>query len=371
MKKHMLLYLLVVVIVFIAGYGFGEYEICGSQDKAVLDNTDLKVNILGIGDSIAEGHPFLHGPEHGGPHGDSDSQIWHHLVAALGGGYSYYNAGISFETISNVNARIDPLLESRSPDFVYLHVGINDILKNNSLPEYLSNLNSIFDKTRLAGAELIVGQIMPSTKALDRGHEEIKLWNAAIEKWCLENGIKLAPVYQEMTSFESGDKDDDINRSFDFDGIHPNIIGYSWLGKLYARAVVPTRKRVWASSKQYMMGYESWGWFYFENTRIISDDDLNPFAGSLALSDNSTADSPVKCLEEGMKRISISHIAKYGSVILYYRTSQHNFHRSDTDIPWIPYRKGFDTTDQFVQIRLGGSTVDAEISNLTLKWLPL
>lgn len=324
--------------------------------------------LMGIGDSIAEGHPLYHGPEHTGPSGNPLSQIWLHLQAL--NYLSYYNAGIGGDTANGVNNRLQALLDSQNPDKVYLHVGINDIATNVTLETYLSKLDSILTKVVNAGAELIVDQIIPDHEASGIYNENIKIWNAAIENWALTNSIKLAPTYLEMSS-NTGINDDEMLAAYSSgDIVHPTVAGYTRMGTLVNNADVPLKKRVWGSTLFPLMSYDSIRWFVLAGGSSISG---NGDTGSIILPQNGTAVSNVLTLPSGSKPITIVSNTTTGSAGLSYRTSANNFARSDPNISWIPYVSPVTIdTDQFIQIKITGTSVaDATVEDITLHWTSL
>jgi lysophospholipase L1-like esterase len=205
------------------------------------------VDILAMGDSIAEGHPQYHSSAHNGPAGNSDSQIWHHLVADLGGGYSFTNAGYGGETSATAKGRLPSLLKLRTPDYVYLHVGVNDILEGVPLADYVSNLESFYTEVVASGAEMVIGQILPWTAGSDDQQEKVKLWNAELEKWCFDRRVKLAYAYELMLDLNTPGRENGNPIGFHDDGIHPNVAGYAALGAYYAWSVVPDRVKLWGA----------------------------------------------------------------------------------------------------------------------------
>ena len=133
----------------------GSIVITPAPADCVVDTvgpTVLGDNFLGIGDSICEGHPNYHGPEHTGPSGDTDSQIWPHLVTELGGGLSVYNGGVGGLTAQNILDKTDyidgdfaDMLAAKNPATVYVVVGSNDqgVMGGTSLAAFLLDLGQV------------------------------------------------------------------------------------------------------------------------------------------------------------------------------------------------------------------------------------
>ena len=193
-----------------------------------------------------------------------------------------------------------------------------------------------------------------------------KIWNAGIEKFCFDNSLKLAPSYQEMAETDVANEDD-LESSFDNgDGTHPNVVGYTRLGQLLAHAAVPDRFRYWGHTSYEDFGYESWSWWLLTGSASITGD---ADTGSLNLPQNDTGSGSVKCIESGSKTITITPSLSQGTVDIKYRTSDTNFDRDDA-AGWSDYSAPFITTDQFIQVRLVGSSgADAIVSEVLMTWV--
>lgn len=320
-------------------------------------------DIVGVGDSIIAGRTGYKGPENGGISGNANSQLFPYLVEALGGGLDYYNAGVGSETSFDVKDRLQALLDLYSPTYVYVLVGVNDIYFGSALADYIANMDEMLAMIANANAEMIVGEILPwqIEQATD-----VMTWNARLEKWCIDNDVKLGPTFQAMVDPVLAD-DLTINDDLEVgDAIHPNVAGYTLLGQLFAKAQVPSYKRTWGSSSYNLFGHESWD-FCVKSGGVTSIGNID--TGTIVLPENETIDTPVKCIYHNGEAISISAREVSGQANIYYRTNDEAFKKNDGTIAWIPYSEPFTTTDQFIQIRLeGGSSTNTNISDLTLDW---
>jgi len=321
--------------------------------------------LMGIGDSICAGHPAFTGPEEGGPSGDPNSQYFPYLETELGETLYYYNAGIGGNTASQVDSRIQALLDSKYPQDVYVHVGVNDIAGSVTWTSYISSINSILSKCTSAGSTMYISQILPWTNGSESQQQTVKEWNASLESWCIDNNVEMFPTYQALADHDT----DDLHQSspdYDADGVHPTIDGYEAMGIKHAYPAIPSYKRTWGSSNYPYFSNESWDYCLLSGTASISGD---TDTGTLILPQNDTVDTPVKCLPSGSNTITLSTAISAGTVEIYYRTSSSNFDRNNTVIAWSLYSTPITSTDQFIQMRVKGTSVtDANIDDMTMDW---
>jgi acyl-CoA thioesterase-1 len=79
-------------------------------------------------------------------------------------GYDYQvvNASVSGETTSGGASRLPPLLEQHSPKIIVIELGANDGLRGLNLKQMHSNLTTMIEKSKQAGAEiLLLGMRIP------------------------------------------------------------------------------------------------------------------------------------------------------------------------------------------------------------------
>lgn len=120
------------------------------------------------------------------------------------------NASVSGETSSGGKTRLPPLLNEHKPDIVILELGGNDGLRGQPLKLLESNLQTMIDASKNAGAKVILAgmQIPPNYGA--RYSSEFK---ALYEKLAEKNQSGLIPFLLEGI----GGKAELMQR----DGIHP------------------------------------------------------------------------------------------------------------------------------------------------------
>lgn len=129
--------------------------------------------------------------------------------------YAVVNAGLSGETTSGGNGRVDWVLNQK-PDIFVLELGANDGLRGISLEETRSNLQSIIDKVRAKNPEvriLLAGMQIPP----NMGPEYTSEFRNIFPELAESNGLELIPFLLDGVA-----GDPDLNQR---DGIHPTAEG--------------------------------------------------------------------------------------------------------------------------------------------------
>ncbi|TDE14589.1 arylesterase [Dyadobacter psychrotolerans] len=137
-------------------------------------------------------------------------------IDSLGLAYKVVNAGVSGETTSGGNSRIDWLLKQPLDIFV-LELGGNDGLRGIPVSETKKNLQAILDKVKAKypDAQLVLAgmQIPPNM-----GKQYANEFKAVYKELADKNNIKLIPFLLEGVGGESK-----LNQA---DGIHPTAEGH-------------------------------------------------------------------------------------------------------------------------------------------------
>ena len=124
--------------------------------------------------------------------------------------YKVINASISGETSAGGVSRLPGLLKTYQPDIVILALGANDGLRGLSLNEMRSNLASMINQAKSAGAKvLLVGMQLPP----NYGPAYIRLFHDTFLSLAEEEHIPLVPFLLEGV----GGK----RELFQPDGLHP------------------------------------------------------------------------------------------------------------------------------------------------------
>lgn len=189
-----------------------------------------------IGDSIAEGHPALHGPRHKTVHvmpGQRSAEPGQ-LAYELSPTHPWANMGLGNQTTSDVRASwARDTIDAKT---IYLHAGINDVAFG--VPGYRENMVYFARDCRKRGITLILANIGPETDPgftdaevdLARGH------NA----WLADDFHRQFPevILVDYLGWATGGSRDfrDLLAGAFADDLHPNRDGY----RLYAHFILAT-----------------------------------------------------------------------------------------------------------------------------------
>lgn len=131
------------------------------------------------------------------------------------------NAGVSGETSSGGNARVDWILR-QPPDIFILELGANDGLRGIPLAETKKNLQSIIDKVKAKNPSatiIIAGMLMPP----NMGEQYTTQFRAIFPDLAEENKLPLIPFLLKGVGGEAT-----LNQQ---DGIHPTPEGHKILAE--------------------------------------------------------------------------------------------------------------------------------------------
>ncbi len=134
---------------------------------------------------------------------------------SLGLKYTVINAGLSGETTSGGNSRVDWVL-NQQPDIFVLELGANDGLRGISLEETRSNLQSIIDKVKKKNPEvriILAGMQIPP----NMGPEYTSEFRNIFPELAEGNDLELIPFLLDGVAGNP-----DLNQR---DGIHPTAEG--------------------------------------------------------------------------------------------------------------------------------------------------
>ena len=134
---------------------------------------------------------------------------------SLGLKYNVINAGLSGETTSGGNSRVEWVLNQK-PDVFILELGANDGLRGIPLAETRANLQSIIDKVRIKNPEAIIvlaGMQIPP----NMGPEYTSEFRTIFPELAESNEIALIPFLLDGVAGIP-----DLNQR---DGIHPTAEG--------------------------------------------------------------------------------------------------------------------------------------------------
>ncbi|MGV3602934.1 MAG: arylesterase [Dyadobacter fermentans] len=184
----------------------------GSTQTAAKATPAKKKTIVFFGNSLTAGYGL-----------DDPSQAFTGLIQkridSLGLNYKVINAGVSGETTSGGNSRIDWLLKQPLDVFV-LELGGNDGLRGIPVSETKKNLQEILDKVKAKypdAKRVLAGMQIPPNMGQKYATEFKEVYADLAEK----NDVTLIPFLLEGVGGESK-----LNQS---DGIHPTAEGHKIL----------------------------------------------------------------------------------------------------------------------------------------------
>lgn len=187
-----------------------EKPVMANQNNTVKDSVSVakKKTIVFFGNSLTAGY------------GLSPSQAFPAIIQkkidSLGLPYQVINAGVSGETSSGGNTRIDWILKQPVDIFV-LELGANDGLRGIPLAETKKSLQAIIDKVKAknpAAKLVFAGMQIPPNMGQTYTTEFKNIYTDLAEK----NGMTLVPFLLEGVGGETS-----LNQE---DGIHPTAEGH-------------------------------------------------------------------------------------------------------------------------------------------------
>lgn len=198
------------LIILLSSCNNNEKPVVTNQDNTVKDTVSVakKKTIVFFGNSLTAGY------------GLSPSQAFPAVIQkkidSLGLPYQVINAGVSGETSSGGNTRIDWILKQPVDIFV-LELGANDGLRGIPLAETKKSLQAIIDKVKAknpAAKLVFAGMQIPPNMGQTYTTEFKNIYTDLAEK----NGMTLVPFLLEGVGGEAK-----LNQE---DGIHPTAEGH-------------------------------------------------------------------------------------------------------------------------------------------------
>lgn len=173
---------------------------------ASVTSVSVGKSMVVLGDSISAGY------------GIEINQGWVNLLrqklTAEKYDYTVHNESISGDTSAGGLARLDQLLARHSPDVLLLELGANDGLRGLSPAEMKSNLTAIIERSRLAGAKvLLLGMKIPP----NYGKRYIEMFYSIYPQLAQTLNVPLVPFILEDVALKP--------EMMQADGLHPNALG--------------------------------------------------------------------------------------------------------------------------------------------------
>ncbi len=199
------------------------------------------IRIMPLGDSITYGQGST-------DYGGYRLPLWHDLstlrahitfVGSVQKGPADFpneNEGHPGWTIRRIAAQVVSWLQTYQPQVILLHIGTNDIVKNDDPEHATARLQGLIEQitSTLPDATLIVAQIIPLGRN-PQWNAEVVNYNRAIP------GIVQAEAAKGR-HVQSVDMYDVVSPTLLGDGIHPDGLAYTLMAQVWANALVPLIK---------------------------------------------------------------------------------------------------------------------------------
>jgi acyl-CoA thioesterase-1 len=200
-------------VLFLAACNNGQQPVDkgAAEKKSLKDSTKPaeKKTILFFGNSLTAGYG-LEDPATAFP------SLIQKRIDSLGLPYTVVNAGVSGETSSGGNSRIDWILKQPVDVFI-LELGANDGLRGIPLTETDKNLQSIIDKVKAKNRDvkiILAGMLVPP----NMGPDYSKAFKDLFPELAKKNVTPFIPFILEGVAGE-----EKLNQG---DGIHPTVEGH-------------------------------------------------------------------------------------------------------------------------------------------------
>lgn len=144
------------------------------------------------------------------------------------------NAGISGHTTVNALARIDRDVLQHKPTLVTVMFGLNDMARV-PLDEYRADLQTIVDRCRAAGAEVLLCTPNNVISTSTRPSEKLVQYCEAVRDIGRKNDVPVCDSYRELDKLRS--RDPLGWRLLMSDPIHPNMDGHKRIAELLAKTI--------------------------------------------------------------------------------------------------------------------------------------
>jgi lysophospholipase L1-like esterase len=148
----------------------------------------------------------------------TDAFEWYELF----GNINIKNRGIGGDIIEGVIFRLDEIVTSK-PRKIFLMIGTNDLHRNYSVPEILSNYKKLVELivTKTPDTELYVQSILPTKGDPKRKNADIM----EINKGLIEITSAYSLTYVNLFDLFKTEENE-LNMEYSFDGLHLNGKGY-------------------------------------------------------------------------------------------------------------------------------------------------
>lgn len=192
---------LIVAVVFIVKknnepFNFVEYYNKKIEIYAEENKTANNIDVAFIGDSITDHY---------------DVKQYYPEINVL-------NRGICGDTTFGVENRLEVSLYDVNPKIVVMLIGINN------LDTMLENYETLITKiqSNLPDTKLFIMSLLPNSKGLSYRNEQIVENNVVLQNLANTYGCKYINMYDKLLD----ETTNELNNSYNNDGLHPNAKGY-------------------------------------------------------------------------------------------------------------------------------------------------
>jgi lysophospholipase L1-like esterase len=146
--------------------------------------------------------------------------------------WTVLNRGINGQRTDQILARFARDALTRSPDYVIVLAGVNDVYQGRPQDEITKNLFSMYDLARKNSIQTVAATILPYNHASERESETILELNA----WIMQTANRMELLFCD-TNAAVADVSDRNKLASSPDGLHPDVAGYRRMGEAIARVI--------------------------------------------------------------------------------------------------------------------------------------
>ncbi|MGA7923890.1 MAG: GDSL-type esterase/lipase family protein [Thermoplasmata archaeon] len=196
-----------------------------------MDDRTLK--IVGLGDSTTAGTPGFLSPLEAPPDGwgDRRSQYAFWMMEAHPN-WQVINCGINGQDSYEIRLRFARDVLPRTPDYVVILAGVNDVFRGGSQESVKTNLMAMYEESQRSGIRVIGATILPYNRMSPREANAVEQLNEWIRTTTRELGCAFCDTHGMLS--DPRNRNRLISTS---DGLHPDVEGYRRVGEGLTRVI--------------------------------------------------------------------------------------------------------------------------------------
>ncbi|MFL6012525.1 MAG: SGNH/GDSL hydrolase family protein [Gaiellaceae bacterium] len=179
-------------------------------------NTERRIVVAALGDSITEGSPGLPG--------------WDVWAARADPRLEIRNCGIYGQRTDEIAARLDEC--ARGADVLIVQGGINDIAQGRDVETAAANLRAMVRRGKELGLRVALVDVLPWNNGWPDAEPKIRRLNILIADIARDEDVPVLPFHD---SLEDPDRPGRMREEWTSDGDHPSIEGYKRLAEVAFR----------------------------------------------------------------------------------------------------------------------------------------